>query len=137
MALCALFAYLNEMRILRGFAVSIALLVAIAFTALFFIDEPLRAFIEGQLNAYVKGYSFRIGKAHLYPNLSLEILDATMYQTAHPDPPVAHLPRWHFSVQWRHLHSTVGDYAKIGLACGPINVSARLPQSWRSRSAGG
>lgn len=112
MALCALFAYLNEMRILRWFAVSIALLVAIAFTALFFIDEPLRAFIEGQLNAYVKGYSFRIGKAHLYPNLSLEILDATMYQTAHPDPPVAHLPRWHFSVQWRHLLTghIVSDY---------------------------
>ena len=99
-------------RVLKWVAVGLVLLLLIAFIGLFLVEEPLRAFIERQLNTHVQGYSFKIAKAHLYPNLSLDIENLEMTQTAHPDPPVAQIPKWHFSVQWRHLFSgrLVSDY---------------------------
>jgi uncharacterized protein DUF748 len=99
-------------RILKWVGLGFLVLLLIALIGLFFIDEPFRAFAERQLNANVQGYSFRIAKAHLYPNLSLDIENLVMTQTEHPDPPVAQIPKWHFSVQWRHLFSgvLVSDY---------------------------
>jgi len=105
-------AYAKHMKFMAWVAISILVIVLIAAAALFFIDEPLRAFIERQLNKHVEGYSFTVGKAHLYPNLSLQIENAVMTQTKHPDPPVASIPKWHFSIQWRHVFSgvLVSDY---------------------------
>jgi Domain of Unknown Function (DUF748) len=93
-------------------AVSFAVLLLIVWGALLYFEEPLRAFIERQLNTHVQGYHFVIGKAHLYPNLSLELENAVMIQTDHPEPPVANIPKWHFSIQWRHILSgvLVSDY---------------------------
>src|SRR5438105_14111775 len=90
----------------------IAVLVLVAWIAFEFFQEPLRAFIERQLNAGVQGYTFKVGKSHLYPNLSLDIENLVMIQTEHPDPPVAEVPKWHFSIQWRHIFSgvLVSDY---------------------------
>ena len=74
--------------------------------AVAFIDEPLRAYAERQLNRRVDGYTFRIGKLDFHPlGLSLDLEDVTMIQTDHPDPPVAHLTKWHASVHWRELLS--------------------------------
>jgi hypothetical protein len=100
------------MKFLAWFAISIVVTLLVAAVALYFIDEPLRAFIERQLNTQVEGYHFTIGKAHFYPNLSLLLEDAVMVQTTHPDPPVARIPKWHFSIQWRHIFSgvLVSDY---------------------------
>ena len=100
------------MKVLGWFAIGIVVIVLLAAVALFFIDEPLRAFIERQLNQRVEGYQFTIGKAHLHPNLSLDVENAVMVQTKHPEPPVAVLPKWHFSIQWRHIFSgvLVSDY---------------------------
>jgi hypothetical protein len=99
-------------KYLAWFAISLIVILLGAAVALFFVDEPLRAFIERRLNKHVQGYTFTIGKAHLYPNLSLDIEDALMVQTKHPDPPVAKIPKWHFSIQWRHILSgvLVSDY---------------------------
>jgi hypothetical protein len=93
-------------------AVCVAVLLLIAWAVLFYFEEPIRAFVEKQLNAGVQGYHFVIGKAHLYPNLSLDLKEVVMIQTDHPEPPVANIPRWHFSIQWRHLLSgvLVSDY---------------------------
>ena len=100
------------MKILAWLAIGVLVIVLIAAAALFFADEPLRAFIERQLNANVEGYSFTVGKAHLYPNVSLLVEDLVMTQTKHPNPPVASIPKWHFSIQWRHIFSgvLVSDY---------------------------
>ena len=105
-------AYAKHMKFLAWLAIGILVLVLVAAAALFFVDEPLRAFIERQLNTHVEGYSFTVGKAHVYPNLSLQIENAVMTQTKHPDPPVASIPKWHFSIQWRHVFSgvLVSDY---------------------------
>ena len=99
-------------KFLAWFAISVFVLFLLAGALLFLADEPLRAFIERQLNSHVQGYHFTVGKAHLYPNVSLEIRDLVMTQTEHPDPPVATIPRWHFSVQWRQIFSgvLVSDY---------------------------
>jgi len=99
-------------KFLAWFAISVFVLFLLAGALLFFIDEPLRAFIEHRLNSHVEGYHFTVGQAHLYPNVSLEIRDLVMTQTEHPDPPVATIPRWHFSVQWRNIFSgvLVSDY---------------------------
>src|SRR6266705_1984386 len=93
-------------------AVSFAVLLLIVWATLFYFQEPLRVFIEKQLNAHVQDYHFVIGKAHLYPNLSLDLNDVVMTQTDHPEPPVANIPKWHFSIQWRHIFSgmLVSDY---------------------------
>ncbi len=93
-------------------AVSFIVLLLIVWATLFYYQEPIRAFIEKQLNANVQGYHFVIGKAHLYPNLSLELKDVVMIQTDHPEPPIANIPKWRFSIQWRHIFSgvLVSDY---------------------------
>ena len=90
----------------------LAVLLLVAWGTFFYFQEPLRAFIERQLNAGVEGYHFTIGKAHLYPNLSLDLKDVVMIQTDHPEPPVANIPKWHFSIQWRHIFRglLVSDY---------------------------
>ncbi|MEP6600628.1 MAG: hypothetical protein ABJB49_02310, partial [Nitrospirota bacterium] len=100
------------MKFLTWFAIGIVVILLAAAVALYFIDEPLRAFIERQLNTRVEGYHFTIGKAHLYPNLSLLLEDAVIVQTTHPDPPVARIPKWHLGIQWRHIFNgvLVSDY---------------------------
>jgi hypothetical protein len=99
-------------RFLFWFSVSLIGLLLVATVALWFAQEPLRAFIERRLNTQVQGYHFTLGKAHLYPNLSLDLENLVMIQTEHPDPPVADIPKWHFSIQWRHVFSgvLVSDY---------------------------
>ncbi len=69
-----------------------------------FIDEPLRAYIERQLNSRVVGYSFRIGSLDFHPiGFSVDLEHVTMFQSEHPDPPVAEIPKWHASIHWREL----------------------------------
>ena len=99
-------------KVLSWFVLGIIVLLGIAYGVLLFYQEPVRATVERQLNSHVQGYHFTLGKAHVYPNLSLDLIDLLMVQTEHPDPPVAKIPKWHFSVQWRHIFSgvVVSDY---------------------------
>jgi hypothetical protein len=85
--------------------ISVALLLIIGL-AVAFIDEPLRAYAERELNRRVDGYTFHIGKLDFHPiGLSIDLQDVTVVQTDHPDPPVAQLAKWHASVHWRELLS--------------------------------
>jgi len=86
-----------------GLPVALLLIIVVAAA---FIDEPLRAYAERELNRRVDGYTFHIGKLDFHPiGLSIDFKDVTVVQTDHPDPPVAQLAKWHASVHWRELLS--------------------------------
>src|SRR5947209_5984991 len=71
--------------------VPLALLLILVLVAAF-IDEPLRAYAERQLNSRVDGYTFHIGKLDFHPiGLSIDFENVTVVQTDHPDPPIAQL----------------------------------------------
>ncbi len=74
--------------------------------AALFIDEPLRAYAERELNRRVAGYTFHIGALDFHPiGLSLDLERITVVQNEHPDPPIAQLATWHASIHWLELLS--------------------------------
>ena len=80
-----------------------ALLLIIAIVSQHF-DEFLRRTLEAKINQRLHGYSVTLGGAHLSPfNLSLTLRDGVIRQQAHPDPPVAAIPRLTASVEWKEL----------------------------------
>jgi len=85
-------------------AVVIGLPLLAVVCARLFLDEHLRRTIERNVNKRLEGYSVRIPTLHFHPlDLSLSLLDTTVYQNEHPDPPIAQLPRLTASVHWRAL----------------------------------
>ncbi len=83
-----------------GALLAVPTLVVIAVR--FFVDEPLRRTVERNVNARLQGYTVRIRALHFHPlDFSLDLVDSTVFQNAHPDPPVAHLPLLRASVNWR------------------------------------
>lgn len=79
-------------------------LVLLVIAASFLLDEPLRRRMEADLNNRLKGYSVRIGRLDFHPvGFSLELEDATIYQNAHPDPPIASIRNLTASVHWKAL----------------------------------
>jgi hypothetical protein len=80
---------------------ALAIVLAIAFTIAFLIDEPLRRTTESQMNARLKGYTARIGKLDFHPiGFGVDFYDVVITQDAHPDPPVFRVKRLSASVQW-------------------------------------
>lgn len=102
----------NMTPFLKGCVLTAAVLSLLAVAGLYFVNRQLPTLIERALNAHVEGYRFTVGQATLSPSLSLEIRQLTMIQTDHPDPPVAEIPQWRLSIQWRHIFSgvLVSDY---------------------------
>jgi hypothetical protein len=102
----------NMTPFLKGSVLTVAVLFLLAVAGLFFVNRKLPTLIERALNAHVEGYRFTVGQATLSPALSLEIRQLTMVQTDYPDPPVAEIPQWRLSIQWRHIFSgvLVSDY---------------------------
>ena len=87
------------------------LVVAFAVTAAV-IDEPLRRRLQARVNAQLKGYHATIGELDLQPlDFAVILKNVTITQDAHPKPPIASLPLWRTSLQWRALLSgaVVGD----------------------------
>jgi hypothetical protein len=85
--------------------VPLAFLLVIGL-ALAFIDEPLRAYAERELNRQVESYTFRIGSLDFHPiGLSIDLENVTVTQNDHPDPPIAQITKWHASIHWRELLS--------------------------------
>jgi uncharacterized protein involved in outer membrane biogenesis len=85
--------------------VGVVTLLAVASVVVsFFIDEPLRRYIEQQINAQLQGYTVRIGALDFHPfSLSVDLKDVVIVQDGHPDPPVVCVPELSASVQWRAL----------------------------------
>src|SRR5262245_46070416 len=84
-------------------AIAIAL-VGVAYGASFAIDRPLRDAIERRMNARLKGYTVRLGRANFHPHgFSLDLVNLSVVQDANPAPPVMRIDRLTASVQWREL----------------------------------
>jgi hypothetical protein len=93
-------------------AIPLALLLLIAYTIAFLIDEPLRRYTEVKVNRALKGYTAHIGQLDFHPiGFSLDLNDVVVTQDAYPDPPVIRLEQLSASVHWRALLSgkVVGD----------------------------
>lgn len=79
-------------------------ILTILLLMLQFIDEPMRAYSERQLNQLVEGYQCRIGAVEFHViGLSLEVRDITIRQTENTDLPVMHIDRWDASIYWKAL----------------------------------
>ena len=80
---------------------SIALLIVFVRS---FVDEQLRETIERNVNTSLDGYTVQIRALHFHPlGFGLDLIDSTIVQNAHSDPPVAHLPKLSASVNWQAL----------------------------------
>src|SRR2546428_1262211 len=93
-------------------AVGVVILLLVVFVR-FFLDEHLRRTVEQNVNSQLKGYTVAINGLHFHPiGFSLDLIDSTITQDAHPEPPVAYIPLLHASVHWGALlHGRlVGDF---------------------------
>jgi hypothetical protein len=91
----------------------LAVILIVVFVLAYLIDEPLRRKVERDMNARLKGYTVRVSKLDFHPiGLSLDLEESWIYQTAHPDPPIAYIPELHASVHWKALlfGRLVGDF---------------------------
>jgi hypothetical protein len=92
--------------------IPIAIVLLLAYTIAFLIDEPLRRYTETKMNRALKGYTARIGALNFHPlGFSLDLTDVVITQHAHPEPAVLRVERLSASVHWRALLSgrLVGD----------------------------
>jgi Domain of Unknown Function (DUF748) len=91
-------------RWLKWSGIALGLVLVLVVIAALYMDEPVRAYVEGQVNRQLKGYRLQIGKLDLHPlALSLDLENVTFIQNRHPEPPMAQVPKWHASVQWSQL----------------------------------
>jgi hypothetical protein len=86
---------------LVGVPLALLLLVMIIVS---FLDEPLRAYAERELNQRLPAYTVHIGGLDLHPlSLSLDLEDVTVRQKEHPETPIAAVSKIHGSLQWSAL----------------------------------
>lgn len=84
-------------------AIPLGILVIIVI-AISFLDEPLRAYAERELNRRLPAYVIQIRALDLHPlTLSLDLEDVIVRQKDHPDPPIAAVSKLHGSLQWSAL----------------------------------
>ncbi len=91
---------------IRWYIVSGVMVVLVSAVVLMphFLNEGLRRGMEHEMNRHLKGYTARVGSVKLHPlSFSLDVIDWTISQNAHPDPPVWHVPRLRASVHWAQL----------------------------------
>jgi len=82
----------------------LALLMVLVYGAARFANEPLRRYMEAEVNRRLTGYTVRIAALHLHPwTASLELRGATIAQDVNPDPPVAQVARLVTRIDWRAL----------------------------------
>ena len=82
----------------------VGIVLALIIIGSFFVDEPLRRTIEGQMNERMKGYTVGIQKLSFHPiGLSVTLYGLTFAQDAYPDPPVLDIARLDASVEWKSL----------------------------------
>jgi hypothetical protein len=81
-------------------------LIIVVIAVGFFIDAPLRRYVEQEMNSRLQGYTVRLGQLDLHPlRFSVDLYDVAIIQDANPEPPVVYVPRLKASVHWRALLS--------------------------------
>src|SRR3989442_10134829 len=79
-------------RRLAGAGAIVLAIVVLAVGASFFIDEPLRRYVESQMNQRLDGYTVRIGRLDFHPlGFSIDFENLLLTQNAHPDPAVSRI----------------------------------------------
>jgi hypothetical protein len=79
-------------------------LIALVVIGSFFVDEPLRRYVERRMNESLDGYTVSIRQLSFHPiGASVTLYDAVFFQDAYPDPPVLAIPRLDASTQWREV----------------------------------
>ena len=69
--------------------------------ASFFIDEPLRRYIETNLNKNLEGYTVKLEAVDVHPiGFSIDFINLILRQEANPEPPLLIIPYWNASIQW-------------------------------------
>ncbi len=80
------------------------LLTVLVYGTARFADEPLRRYMEAEVNRRLTGYTVQITALRVHPwTASVELHDATIAQDANPDPPVAQVARLVTRIDWRAL----------------------------------
>ena len=93
-------------KALRWSAGIVVTLLLVLFIASYFLDEPLRRSMEIKMNSKLKGYSVRLPRLHFQlVGFSLTLKGLTIFQQAHPDPPIAYFPVLHASINWHEIFS--------------------------------
>jgi hypothetical protein len=88
----------------RWGAAIIVILLLVPFIASYFMDAPLRRYMETKMNEKLKGYSVRLPKAHFQLiGFSMTLTGLTVSQKAYPAPPIASFPVLQADVNWRAL----------------------------------
>ncbi len=84
--------------------ITLGLLALFMAAVSFYADTVLRDSLERNIDQQLKGYSVRIGAVRFHPiGFSLDLIDTSITQNAHPDPPVMRIPRLHASIHWGAL----------------------------------
>ncbi|WP_342347918.1 DUF748 domain-containing protein [uncultured Nitrospira sp.] len=82
----------------------LAFAILLVCLASFFVDEPLREYIETSLNNNLEGYTVKLEAVNFHPlNFSIDFKNLTLKQEANPDPPLLIIPSWNASIQWTEL----------------------------------
>jgi hypothetical protein len=82
----------------------LVLLTVLVYGTARFADEPLRRYMEAEVNRRLTGHTVRITALRVHPwTASVELRDATIAQDANPDPPVAQVARLVTRIDWRAL----------------------------------
>lgn len=82
----------------------LAVVIVLAYTAAYLMDEPLRAYVEREANQRLTGYTLRIHGLSVHPHtLSFDVKDATLTQDANPKVPIADIHRLNTTIHWRAL----------------------------------
>jgi uncharacterized protein involved in outer membrane biogenesis len=93
-------------KVLLWCAGILVVLILVLFIASFFLDEPLRRYTETKLNRDLKGYSVRLPGMHVQlVGLSVTLKGLTVFQQAHPNPPIAYFPVLRAGIHWREILS--------------------------------
>jgi hypothetical protein len=112
----------------------LTVLVVVAAIVVARIEEPLRKYIERQINGSLDGYTVSIGKLDLHLlGLAVELENVTLVQDARPSPPMLDLPSWRTSVEWRALLSfalvadTIFERPRVDITFEQSKTEARDP----------
>ena len=129
----------RRVRITGIVLLAVAVLLVIAS---YLVDDPLRRYLERELNARLKGYSIRIGALTTHPLLlSVDLENLLVIQKANPEPPIAMIRRIRGGVHWRDLFTghivadaTIDDprlYINIGKLKAEIKKPPEQKEAWQ------
>jgi hypothetical protein len=83
---------------------SLTVVVIAVYMAAVSAEEPLRRYMEREINNRLTGYTVRVPGLDVHPwRLAIELRDATIVQNANPEPPVAQIAGLEASIDWRAL----------------------------------